>query len=40
MVTHDVQEAFELGDRICLMDAKVKLFRNGTPADLLFQTKK
>ncbi|MFD2144125.1 ABC transporter ATP-binding protein [Mucilaginibacter antarcticus] len=35
MVTHDVQEAFELGDRICLMD-KGKIIQNGTPADLLF----
>jgi len=36
MVTHDVQEAFELGDRICLMD-KGKIIQNGTPADLLFK---
>jgi len=36
MVTHDVQEAFELGDRICLMD-KGKIVQNGTPAELLFQ---
>jgi osmoprotectant transport system ATP-binding protein len=36
MVTHDVQEAFELGDRICLMD-KGKIVQNGTPADLLFK---
>jgi len=35
MVTHDVQEAFELGDRICLMD-KGKVVQNGTPAELLF----
>lgn len=34
MVTHDVQEAFELGDRICLMD-KGKIVQNGTPAELL-----
>jgi osmoprotectant transport system ATP-binding protein len=34
MVTHDVTEAFELGDRICLMnDGKVAQW--GTPADLL-----
>src|SRR6185312_2186063 len=33
MVTHDVQEAFELGDRICLMD-KGKVVQNGTPAEL------
>jgi osmoprotectant transport system ATP-binding protein len=36
MVTHDVQEAFELGDRICLMD-KGKIVQVGTPADLLFK---
>jgi len=35
MVTHDVQEAFELGDRICLMD-KGRIIQNGTPAELLF----
>jgi osmoprotectant transport system ATP-binding protein len=35
MVTHDVQEAFELGDRICLMD-KGKIIQSGTPAELLF----
>ncbi|HJP63556.1 MAG TPA: ABC transporter ATP-binding protein [Mucilaginibacter sp.] len=35
MVTHDVQEAFELGDRICLMD-KGKIVQIGTPAELLF----
>lgn len=35
MVTHDVQEAFELGDRICLMD-KGKIVQSGTPAQLLF----
>jgi osmoprotectant transport system ATP-binding protein len=35
MVTHDVQEAFELGDRICLMD-KGKIIQDGTPAELLF----
>jgi osmoprotectant transport system ATP-binding protein len=38
MVTHDVQEAFELGDRICLMD-KGKIVQNGTPAELLFTPK-
>src|SRR6201994_4793946 len=38
MVTHDVQEAFELGDRICLMD-KGKIVQAGTPADLLFKPK-
>jgi osmoprotectant transport system ATP-binding protein len=36
MVTHDVQEAFELGDRICLMD-KGKIVQSGTPAELLFK---
>ncbi|MBA4139502.1 MAG: ATP-binding cassette domain-containing protein [Segetibacter sp.] len=35
MVTHDVQEAFELGDRICLMD-KGQIVQIGTPAELLF----
>jgi len=38
MVTHDVQEAFELGDRICLMD-QGKIVQNGTPAELLFNPK-
>ena len=38
MVTHDVQEAFELGDRICLMDAG-KIVQQGPPADLLFKPK-
>lgn len=35
MVTHDVQEAFELGDHICLMD-KGKIVQDGTPGELLF----
>jgi osmoprotectant transport system ATP-binding protein len=35
MVTHDVQEAFELGDRICLMD-NGKIIQDGTPYQLLF----
>lgn len=35
MVTHDVQEAFELGDRICLMD-NGNIVQIGTPANLLF----
>jgi osmoprotectant transport system ATP-binding protein len=35
MVTHDVQEAFELGDRICLMD-KGRIIQSGTAAELLF----
>jgi len=39
MVTHDVQEAFELGDRICLMD-KGRIVQIGTPADLLFKPAK
>lgn len=36
MVTHDVQEAFELGDRICVMD-KGEIVQIGTPAELLFR---
>lgn len=35
LVTHDVQEAFELGDRICLMD-KGEIMQIGTPFQLLF----
>ncbi|HXS36104.1 MAG TPA: ABC transporter ATP-binding protein [Flavipsychrobacter sp.] len=35
MVTHDVQEAFALGDKICLMD-KGKIMQIGTPVELLF----
>ncbi len=35
MVTHDVQEAFELGNRICLMD-KGKIVQVGKASDLLF----
>lgn len=35
LVTHDVQEAFALGDRICLMD-KGRLIQIGTPKELLF----
>lgn len=35
MVTHDVQEAFELGNRICLMD-QGHIMQIGTPAELLF----
>jgi len=38
MVTHDVHEAFELGDQICLMDAG-KIVQQGTPSDLLFKPK-
>lgn len=36
MVTHDVQEAFEMADRICLMDAG-KIKQIGTPTELLFK---
>jgi len=36
MVTHDVLEAFELGDRICLMN-KGKIIQVASPADLLFK---
>jgi osmoprotectant transport system ATP-binding protein len=36
MVTHDVQEAFELGDRICLMD-RGKIVQIGTPTELLYR---
>ncbi|WP_374948802.1 ABC transporter ATP-binding protein [Mucilaginibacter sp.] len=35
MVTHDVQEAFELADRIALMD-KGRIVQIGSPAELLF----
>ncbi|MBB6238368.1 osmoprotectant transport system ATP-binding protein [Pedobacter sp. AK013] len=36
MVTHDVQEAFELADRICLMD-RGKIIQIGTPKELLYR---
>ncbi|KQS32441.1 ABC transporter ATP-binding protein [Pedobacter sp. Leaf194] len=36
MVTHDVLEAFELADRICLMD-RGEIKQIGTPKDLLFK---
>ncbi|HVS91176.1 MAG TPA: ABC transporter ATP-binding protein [Mucilaginibacter sp.] len=36
MVTHDVQEAFELADRICLMD-KGKIVQIGLPSELLYK---
>lgn len=36
MVTHDINEAFELGDRICLMD-KGKIIQQGSRFDLLFR---
>jgi osmoprotectant transport system ATP-binding protein len=35
LVTHDVQEAFELGDRICLMD-KGEIMQIGTAKELIF----
>jgi osmoprotectant transport system ATP-binding protein len=35
MVTHDVQEAFALADRVCLMD-KGKIVQLGSPAELIF----
>lgn len=34
IVTHDIPEAFELGDRICVMD-KGSIRQTGTPLDLL-----
>jgi osmoprotectant transport system ATP-binding protein len=36
LVTHDVQEAFELGDQICLMD-QGKIIQAGTPKELIFR---
>lgn len=36
LVTHDVQEAFQLGDRIFLMD-KGSIVQEGTPDQLLFE---
>lgn len=38
LVTHDVQEAFELGHRVCLMD-KGKIIQIGTPKEMLYQSK-
>ncbi len=35
MVTHDVQEAFALADRVCLMD-KGKIVQLGSPDELIF----
>ncbi|CAI8763095.1 ABC transporter ATP-binding protein [Chryseobacterium sp. IT-36CA2] len=35
LVTHDVQEAFELGHRICLMD-QGKIIQTGTPREILY----
>ena len=36
LVTHDVQEAFELGDQICLMDKGI-IVQTGTPEELIFK---
>lgn len=36
LVTHDVQEALELGDRICLMD-RGRIIQQGLPGELLFR---
>lgn len=36
MVTHDVQEAFEMADKICLMH-RGQVMQYGTPQDLLFK---
>lgn len=36
LVTHDVAEAFELGDRVCLMNAG-RIEQLGSPQDLLFR---
>ena len=36
LVTHDIREAFEMGDRILLMD-KGKLIQAGKPIELLFR---
>ncbi|WP_326982814.1 ATP-binding cassette domain-containing protein [Chryseobacterium sp. MYb264] len=36
LVTHDVQEAFELGHRICLMD-QGKIVQVGTPTEILYR---
>lgn len=38
LVTHDVQEAFELGHRICLMD-RGKIIQIGTPQEMLYDPK-
>ncbi|KMQ68542.1 glycine/betaine ABC transporter ATP-binding protein [Chryseobacterium sp. FH2] len=38
LVTHDVQEAFELGHRICLMD-KGKIIQIDTPKEMLYHPK-
>jgi len=36
MVTHDIDEAFEMGHKICLMDSG-RIQQQGTPAELLFK---
>ncbi len=36
MVTHDIQEAFEMGDKICLMNNGA-VMQLGTPEELLFK---
>ena len=36
MVTHDVQEAFELGDKVCIMN-NGQVVQMGTPAQLLYR---
>lgn len=36
LVTHDVQEALELGDRVCLMD-RGRIVQQGLPGELLFR---
>ncbi|MGH1518130.1 ABC transporter ATP-binding protein [Chryseobacterium sp. JK1] len=38
LVTHDVQEAFELGHRICLMD-QGQIIQTGTPKEMLYHPK-
>ncbi len=36
LVTHDIREAFDMGDKILLMD-KGRIVQSGTPTDLLFK---
>lgn len=36
LVTHDIQEAFEMADKVCLMD-QGRVMQYGTPQDLLFK---
>ncbi|WP_267402501.1 MULTISPECIES: ABC transporter ATP-binding protein [unclassified Chryseobacterium] len=38
LVTHDIQEAFELGHKICLMH-EGKIIQTGTPKEMLYQQK-